>query len=69
MPIPFLFIAAGAGAAALGVGKSVKAGVDQKSANDNNKSAQRRIDRATEAAKKSRENSSKAIENLGRKKV
>jgi len=69
MPIPFLFIAAGAGAAALGVGKSIKAGVDQKAANDNNRSAQRRIDEATEDAKKSRENCSKAIENLGRKKV
>ncbi len=69
MPIPFLFIAAGAGAAALGVGKGAKAGVDQKAANENNESAQRRINRATEAAKKSRENSSKAIENLGRKKV
>ncbi len=69
MPIPFLFIAAGAGAAALGVGKSIKAGVDQKAANDNNRSAQRRIDEATEDAKKSCENSRNAIENLGRKKV
>lgn len=33
MPIPLLFIAAGAGTALFGVGKGVKAGIDQKEAN------------------------------------
>lgn len=69
MPIPFLFIAAGVGTAALGIGKSVKAGIDQKDANETNESARRIVDRATASAKKSRENSSKAIEDLGRKKL
>ena len=69
MPIPFAFIAIGAGAAALGIGKGVKAGVDQKDANETNERAQDIVDSATKAAKKSRENSSKAIENLGRKKI
>lgn len=69
MPIPFLLIGLGAGAAALGIGKSVKAGIDQKDANETNERAQRIADRATEAATKSRENSSKAIETLGMKKV
>lgn len=69
MPIPFLFIAVGAGAAALGIGKGIKAGVDQKDANDTNKSAQRIVNRATADAKKSRENSSQALENLGLKKI
>lgn len=69
MPIPFLFIAAGAGAAALGIGKGIKAGVDQKDANETNEHAQSIVDSATERAKISRENSSKAIENLGSKKL
>ena len=34
MPIPFLFIAAGVGTGLLGVGKGIKAGIDQKEAND-----------------------------------
>lgn len=69
MPIPFLLIGIGAGAAALGIGKTVKAGVDQKDANETNRRAQRMVDNATKAATKSRENSSKAIENLGIKKL
>ena len=69
MPIPFLLIGIGAGAAALGIGKTVKAGVDQKDANETNRRAQRMVDNATKAATKSRENSSKAIENLGMKKL
>ena len=69
MPIPFLFIAAGAGAAALGIGKSVKASADQKDANETNEYAQDIVDRATKAAKISRENSGRAIEDLGRKKI
>lgn len=69
MPIPFAFIAIGAGAAALGIGKTAKAGADQKDANETNERAQSIVNRATKAAKTSRENSSKAIENLGRKKI
>lgn len=69
MPIPFLFIGIAAGTAALGVGKGIKAGIDQKDANETNEQAQDIVDRATKAAKVSRENSSKAIENLGRKKI
>ena len=33
MPIPLLFIGIGAAAGAFGIGKSIKAGVDQKEAN------------------------------------
>lgn len=69
MPIPFLFIAAGAATAALGVGKGIKAGVDQKDASDTNKSAERRADNAKEQAEKSRDNCSKAIDALGKQKV
>lgn len=68
MPIPFLLIG-GLATAALGIGKSVKAGMDQKDANETNEYAQTVVSEATEAATKSRENSNKAIENLGRKKL
>lgn len=69
MPIPFLFIAAGAGTAALGLGKGVKAGVDQVKANKTNEQAKTLVDTATEAANASREHSGKAVETLGSKKL
>lgn len=69
MPIPFLLIGIGAGAAALGIGKSVKAGVDQKDANDINERAQDVVQAATEGANKARRNSGDAITNLGEEKI
>ena len=69
MPIPFAFIAIGAGAAALGIGKGVKAGADQKDATQTNERAQHIADRATKNATKSRENSGKALQELGQKKI
>lgn len=69
MPIPFAFIAIGATTAALGIGKGVKAGADQKDANETNERAQSIVDSATRDAQKSRKNCSTAIENLGRKKI
>jgi hypothetical protein len=67
MPIPFLFI--GIGAAALGVGKSIKAGIDQKDANDTNERARNIIKEATDEANISRKNSGDAITNLGKVKI
>lgn len=69
MPIPFLFIAAGAGAAALGIGKSIKAGADQKEANDTNERAQDIVQEATDSANSARKNSGEAITHLGRTKI
>lgn len=69
MPIPLLFIGIGLGTAALGIGKGVKAGIDQKDANNTNAHAQNIVDDATKKAETSRKNSSKAIEDLGRKKI
>lgn len=69
MPIPLLFLGLGGAAAALGVGKSVKAGFDQKDANETNQYAQNIVKRATKTANWSRANSGKAIESLGQKKV
>ncbi len=69
MPIPFLFIGIAAGAAALGVGKSIKAGVDQKDANETNEYAERIIERASEKIKTCRNNCGKAIDKLGTCKI
>lgn len=68
MPIPFLFIGIGA-SAALGIGKSIKAGVDQKEANDTNDRAKRIIDDATKNVNQSREASRKAVADLGQEKA
>lgn len=69
MPIPFIPIIIGGGAALLGVGKSVKAAMDQSDAKDTNQRAQRIVDAAKEKAAASRDASNLAIENLGRKKL
>lgn len=69
MPIPLLFIGIGAGAAALGIGKSIKAGVDQKDANNTNEQAQDIVKEATDEANTSRKNSGNAITNLGKAKI
>lgn len=69
MPIPFLFIAAGVGTGLLGVGKSIKAGIDQKEANDTNSAAEYKIERVKERVNISRKNCGKAIDLLGKRKV
>lgn len=66
MPIPLLFIGI---SAALGIGKSVKAGVDQKDANNTNELAQSIAKKATDEANTSRKNSGDAITNLGKTKI
>lgn len=69
MPIPFLFIAAGVGTGLVGVGKSIKAGIDQKKANDTNSAAEYKIEHAKEKINTSRKNCGKAIDALGQRKV
>lgn len=69
MPIPFLLIGIGAGAAALGLGKTVKAGVDQKEAKETNERAQDIIESTTKKVNKYRKNSSDAIAALGQRKI
>lgn len=69
MPIPFIPIIIGGGAALLGIGKSVKAAVDMNDAKDTNQWAQHIVDEAKEVATASRDASNLAIENLGRKKL
>ncbi|MFT8871617.1 MAG: hypothetical protein ABF868_04920 [Sporolactobacillus sp.] len=67
MPIPFLLV--GIGAAVLGAGKSVKAGFDQKDANETNKQAQYLITTSTEQVNEFRKRSGDAITNLGKEKI
>lgn len=69
MPIPFLFIAAAAGTGALGIGKTIKAGVDQKEANETNERAQRIIRNASEKIETCRKNCGASIDNLGQRKI
>ena len=69
MPIPLLLIAAGAGSALFGVGKGVKAGIDQKEANDTNHASEYKIKRAEEKANESRKNCGEAIDKLGERKI
>lgn len=69
MPIPLLFIGIGAAAGAFGVGKSIKAGVDQKEANETNERADDIIQYASRKIEKSRKNCGAAIDNLGKIKL
>lgn len=69
MPIPLLFIGIGAAAGAFGVGKSIKAGVDQKEANETNEFANDIIKSASRKIETCRKNCGTAIDNLGKCKI
>lgn len=69
MPIPFLFIAAGVGTGLVGVGKSIKAGIDQKEANDTNSAAEYVIERSKDRINIARKNCGNAIDELGKRKI
>ena len=69
MPIPLLFIGVAAVTGAVGVGKSIKAGIDQKDANDTNERADSIIQAASEKIDKCRRNCGAAIDNLGSCKI
>jgi len=68
MPIPFLFIA-GAAAAALGIGKGIKAAVDKRDADAYNESSEIAIQLAKENLETARKASNTALESLGGKKL
>lgn len=69
MPIPLLFIAAGAGTALFGIGKGIKAGIDQMEASDTNQASENKVEHAKERANESRKNCGAAIDELGKRKV
>lgn len=69
MPIPLLFIGIGAAAGAFGVGKSIKAGVDQKEANSTNERADDIVRGASKKIETCRKNCGQAIDSLGKRKI
>jgi hypothetical protein len=70
MPIPFLVpIGIAIAAAALGAGKGIKAGIDNKDAKDLNKSANEIITEAKKELEEARQASNTALEALGSKKL
>lgn len=69
MPIPFLFIGIGAAAGVFGVGKSIKAGVDQKEANRTNENADNIVRNASQKIETCRKNCGASIDNLGKRKI
>lgn len=69
MPIPLLFIAIGGGTAALGLGKSIKAGVDQKQANEINGYANDIVEEAKEKIDRCRKECGEAVASLGKRKI
>ncbi len=69
MPIPFLFIGAGVITGAVGLGKSIKAGIDQKNANDTNEVADDIVRGAKRKIETCRKHCGTAIDNLGTCKV
>jgi hypothetical protein len=70
MPLPLIPIIIGAGAAALlGIGKGIKAAVDNNDADDYNKRSNEEIDKAKNNLEVCRTASNTALEALGRKKL
>ena len=69
MPIPLLFIGIAAATGALGIGKSVKAGVDTHKAKKVNESANDIINSAAAELKKAKRKSGKSLQKLGKAKA
>jgi len=69
MPIPFLLLGIGGAAAALGIGKGIKAAVDINDANDYNRWADYNVSTAKKNLEESRKASNTALITLGEKKL
>lgn len=69
MPIPFLFIGAAAATGVFGVGKTIKAGIDNSNAKDINRSANDRIETAKKELEKARKTCGTSLEKLGEEKL
>lgn len=69
MPLPLLFIGLGAATAAAGVGKTVKAGMDNSLARTINENANDRIESSSKALDEARKCCGRALEYLGKEKI
>lgn len=69
MPLPFILGAIAATTAVVGVGKGIKAGIDQSDANSTNQKAEKIAKKAAEQANLCRKNSGDAINDLGKTKI
>ena len=69
MPLPIVFIAIAAGSALLGVGKSVKAGVDIHDAKKTNEKANDIVDSAKASLNIARQGSGSSLQRLGERKM
>lgn len=69
MPLPFLAWGAIAAMGALGVGKTVKAGIDAKDAKDTNAAANYIVDRAKRKIEDAKLKSKTSLDNLGKRKL
>lgn len=69
MPLPLLFIGLGAATAAAGVGKTVKAGMDNSKAKTINENANKRIESWSYKLDAARKQCGSALEHLGKEKI
>lgn len=69
MPLPLLFIGIAAATGGLGIGKGVKAGLDNSKADTINKESQESVEEATNTLNKQREACGKALRVLGEEKM
>ena len=69
MPFPLLFVGVAVATGSLGVGKTIKAGVDQKKANDTNDKADSIVENASKKIETCRKNCGSAIDSLGACKI
>ena len=69
MPLPLLFIGIAATTGGLGIGKGVKAGIDNSKADSINKAAQSSVEEATDRLNNQREACGKALRVLGEQKM
>lgn len=69
MPLPLIFIGVAAATGGLGIGKTVKAGVDEKNAKQLNKTANELIDSSTEILNAQRKACGDSLAKLGEEKI
>lgn len=69
MPLPLAFIGLGAGSAAIGIGKTIKAAIDQNDAKEVNQQAQAIVDRSTDIVNSNRKLCGHALTHLGEQKI